>query len=387
MRKMLMLVLYALLLVMLTGCWDRKEINDIAILQLSAFDQMPDTGMYRGYVQIAIPKTIGAGQLTTSGGSKQKSYMPLIGYGRSIEAMTVILERKLSRDELPSHRRIFMVGDTLARNDIAPLLDLISRNPKSRLRTYIVVARGTDAKSIAETEYPLEATKEEVLREIIVRKMKIPSMLRDFYAASAATGIEPIAAAFTKESDGRILLNSIALFNKSKLVGYVDNMQAVALTSLFGKQPFGDVDVTLPDQENHISVRVTNLKVKRHVKIVDDMPQFSLAITATGRIMDNRTTFDPSDPAIVAKLNATFQQQILDLYQQLFRALQQTYKTDCAGLGQTVYRTNPKVWKKIEKKWPEIFPELDVQMEVSANISQMGVLGAPYYLREDEVTE
>jgi spore germination protein KC len=387
MRKILMLAVYPLLLVLLTGCWDRKEINDIAILQLAAFDQMPDTGMYRGYVQIAIPKTIGAGQLTTSGGTKQKSYMPLIGYGRSIEAMTVILERKLSRDELPSHRRIFMVGDTLARNDIAPLLDLISRNPKNRLRTYIVVARGTDAKSIAETEYPLEATKEEAMREIIVRKMMIPSMLRDFYAASAATGIEPIAAAFTKESDGKILLNSIALFNKSKLVGYVDNMQAVALTSLFGKKPFGDVEVTLPDQEQRISVRVTNLKVKRRVKIVDDLPQFSLAITAAGRIMDNRTKLDPSDPAIMTQLNAAFQQQILDTYQQLFLALQQTYKTDCAGLGQTVYRTNPKVWKKIEKKWPEIFPEVDVHMEVTANISQIGVLGAPYYLREDEVTE
>lgn len=387
MRNIRILAVYALLLVLLTGCWDRKEINDIAILQLSAFDQMPDTGMYRSYVQIAIPKTIGAGQLTTSGGTKQKSYMPLIGYGKSAEAMTVTIERKLSRDNLPSHRRIFMVGESLARNDIAPLLDVISRNPKNRLRTFFVVARGTDAKSIAETDYPLEATKEEVLREIIVRKMKIPSMLRDFYAASAASGIEPIAAAFTKESDGKILLNSIALFNKSKLVGYVDNMQAVALTSLFGKQPFGDVEVTLPDQEKHISVRVTNLKVKRRVKIVDDLPQFSLAITAAGRIMDNRTTLDSSDPAIMTELNVAFQQQILDTYQQLFRALQQTYKTDCAGLGQTVYRTNPKVWKKIEKKWPEIFPNVDVHLDVSANIFEMGVLGAPYYLREDEVTK
>ena len=106
MRRMRLFAIYAMILVLLTGCWDRKEINDIAILQLSAFDLMPETGMYRGYAQIAIPKSIGAGQLTTSGGTQQKTYMPLVDYGENMEDMTLKLERRLSRDLLRSHRRI-----------------------------------------------------------------------------------------------------------------------------------------------------------------------------------------------------------------------------------------------------------------------------------------
>ncbi|KRE73758.1 hypothetical protein ASL11_05400 [Paenibacillus sp. Soil750] len=387
MRKMSQLMTYTMILILLTGCWDRKEINDIAIIQLSAFDLMADTGKYRGYVQIAIPKSIGAGQLTTSGGTQQKTYMPLVDYGDNMEAMTVKLERKLSRDVLPSHRRIFMVGESLARQNMAPLLDLISRNPKNRLRTYLVIARDTDAKSLVETEYPLEATKEEALREIIVRKMVVPSMLRNFYASSAATGIEPIAAAFSKDKDGKILLNSVALFNRTALVGYVDDMQAVALTSLLGKKPFGDVEVALPDQKNKLSVRVTTLNVKKRVEISGEQPHFIMDITATGRIMDNNSNLDPSDPAIMEKLNASFQEQITKIYQKLFHTLQTTYKTDNAGLGQSVYRKYPKLWKKIEKDWETIFPEVDVQFKVAANIYQIGVQGAPYYLREDEISQ
>ncbi|CAN7188647.1 Ger(x)C family spore germination protein [Paenibacillus sp. LjRoot153] len=388
MRRLSQLITYTMMLLLLTGCWDRKEINDIAIIQLAAFDLMPDTGKYRGYVQIAIPKSIGAGQLTTSGGTQQKTYMPLVDYGDNMEAMTVKLERKLSRDALPSHRRIFMVGESLARQNMAPLLDLISRNPKNRLRTYLVIARDTDAKSLVETEYPLEATKEEALREIIVRKMQIPSMLRSFYASSAAAGIEPIAAAFSKDKDGKILLSSVALFNKTTLVGYVDDMQAVALTSLLGKKPFGDVDVALPDQESKLSVRVSTLSAKKRVEVSsDEQPHFIMDIKATGRIMDNRSKLDPSDPAVMEKLNASFQEQLTQSYQKLFHTLQTTYKTDNAGLGQSVYRKYPKLWKKIEKDWETMFPEVDVQFKVDANIYQIGVQGAPYYLREDEISQ
>ncbi|OAS17373.1 Ger(x)C family spore germination protein [Paenibacillus oryzisoli] len=389
MRKVNQLMVYTMILLLLTGCWDRKEINDIAIIQLSAFDLMPDTdkGKYRGYVQVAIPKSIGAGQLTTSGGTQQKTYMPLVDYGENIEAMTIRLERKLSRDVLPSHRRVFIVGESLARQNMAPLLDLISRNPKNRLRTYLIVARGTDAKSLVETEYPLEATKEEALREIIVRKMQIPSMLRNFYASSAATGIEPIAAAFSKDKDDKILLNSIALFNKATLVGYVDDMQAVALTSLLGKKPFGDVEVSLPDQEGKLSVRVTTLKAKKRVEVSGEQPHFIIDIRAAGRIMGNLSKLDPSDPAVMEKLNASFQDQVTQVYQELFHTLQTTYQTDTAGLGQSVYRKYPKLWKKIEKDWDTIFPKVDVQFKVEANIFQMGVQGAPYYLKEDEISQ
>ncbi|NOU66470.1 Ger(x)C family spore germination protein [Paenibacillus sp. LMG 31461] len=387
MRRMSQLMTYTMMLILLTGCWDRKEINDIAIIQLSAFDLMADTGKYRGYVQVAIPKSIGAGQLTTSGGTQQKTYMPLVDYGDNMEAMTVKLERKLSRDVLPSHRRIFMVGESLARQNMAPLLDLIARNPKNRLRTYLVIARDTDAKSLVETQYPLEATKEEALREIIVRKMVVPSMLRNFYASSAATGIEPIAAAFSKDKDDKILLNSVALFNKTALVGYVDHMQAVALTSLLGKKPFGDVEVALPEQKNKLSIRLTKLTAKKRVEVSGEQPHFIVNIHATGRIMDNHSKLDPSDPAIMEQLNRSFQEQVTKIYQELFHTLQTTYKTDNVGFGQSVYRKYPKLWKKIEKDWDTIFPEVDVQFKVDANIYQIGVQGAPYYLREDEISQ
>ncbi|OCT15964.1 hypothetical protein A8709_10105 [Paenibacillus pectinilyticus] len=387
MKAKLLLTTCVLSLVTLTGCWDRKEINDIAILQLTAFDQMPETGKYRGYVQIAIPKSIGAGQLTTSGGTQQKTYMPLMDYGDNIASMTLRMERKLSRDELPSHRRIFIVGDYLARHDLSSLLDMISRDPKNRLRTYIVIARDTDAKSLVETEYPLEATKEEALREIIVRKMRAPSMLRDFYVSSAAAGIEPVAAAFSKSEDGKIQMDSLALFKKTSLVGYVSDMQAVALITLLGKKPFGNVNVTIPGQTNHLSVRVTKIHIARQVRIVNEQPQFTLAIKASGNIVDNRTALDTSDPAIMEKLNVSFQEQITEVFQKLFHTLQKTYQTDSAGLGQTVYRKYPKVWKQIEKKWPTLYPDVDIQMNVSANIDDMGVQGAPYYLEEDEVSD
>ena len=133
-------------------------------------------------------------------------------------------------------------------------------------------------------------------------------MLRDFYASSAGPGIEPIAAAFSMDKAGKLLLSSLALFKKTTLVGYVDNMQAVALTTLLGKKPFGDAEIALTGQKSTMSIRITQLKVKKRVNIVDDQPMFTLDISATGRIMDNRTQLDPSDPAVMEQLNGAFQE-------------------------------------------------------------------------------
>ncbi|NOU73104.1 Ger(x)C family spore germination protein [Paenibacillus sp. LMG 31458] len=388
MSNRLIHVISIVMVLCLTGCWDRKEINDIAIMQLSALDLDPFTGGYKGYLQVAIPKTIGAGQASAGGGSKQKTYMSVVSSGTDIESIVTQLERKLSRDVLLSHRRILIVGDTLASKNLAPLMDYITRNPKNRLRTYLVIARDTDAKSLAETSYSLEATKEEAMREIIARKMKIPTMLRDFFASSAAPGIEPIAAAFSKDKkDDKIILDSIALFKNHALVGYVDGNEAVALSTILGNEPNGDVKVRISDQKGSLSVRIDKLTVHKKVKVVQDQPQFMLVISASGHIMDNRTTVDISNPTHINELNESFEQEITNMYQKLLITLQKTYKTDSIGLGHTLYQKYPKIWKKSEKNWDTLFPEQEVRLEVSANIPQMGALGAPYYLKEEELTD
>ncbi|UUZ80520.1 hypothetical protein LJK88_37525 [Paenibacillus sp. P26] len=54
-----------------TGRWDRKEINDVAILLATALDEGQRPGTYEALVQIAIPRKLGAGQEKAGGGENR----------------------------------------------------------------------------------------------------------------------------------------------------------------------------------------------------------------------------------------------------------------------------------------------------------------------------
>lgn len=387
MKRCKPLILMLTVAIVLTGCWDRKEINDLGLLLLTALDEGEEPGTYQAYLQIAIPKKMGVGQTSGNGGKGQKPYMPLLIKAKKVDELRIELDRQLSRDLITTHRRIYIIGESLAKRGVKGILDEISRNPKNRLRTLFVVAKGMQAKTLAESEYPLEQTNEEVMREMIARKMQIPSTLRDFFAASAAPGIEPIMAAYSKDKNGKFAVDSIAILRGYKLVGYVERNQAMALTSLLGEEPFGIILLRLPDIKGSISVQLDKLQVKRKLQIVDGQPAFTCKVSASGRIMENETNIDLANADYINKLNKVLEEEITKLYQSLFLKLQKKYRADSAGLGATIYQKDTKFWKKTEKDWPKMYMEQKIEFEVKAKITHIGVVGAPFYLPEDEVKE
>ncbi|TYP72409.1 Ger(x)C family spore germination protein [Paenibacillus methanolicus] len=383
--------LILLLPMLLGGCWDRTEINDQGIVQLTAFDAGDKPGSYQSLVQVALPKKISGQASSTGGGAGSTSslpYMPVMVKGTGLDDMMVELEQRISRNVILAHRRVFIVGEKLARRGIEGVLDSISRDPDQRLRAFFVVARGMTAAKLAESEYTLEATKEEALRELIVRKMKVPSTFRDVFANSAEPGIEPIAAAFSRGSDGQIRLKSIAIFKDLKLVGYVDGYETIALLSLLGSDdPYGVIKVRYPGAEGDVAIQVNKLKIERKVAVKEGVPAFRFRVRATGRVTGNTAGLDLGDAAVKEKLDVAMKQELRRLYLSLFDKLQTKYKADSTGLGQLVYRNNPKAWKKLEPEWDEVYPRAAVAVDVDATVTQVGLMGAPFFLPEDEVNK
>lgn len=384
--KIIFVIIMLLSILFITGCWDRKEINDVAILQLTAVDVGADPKSYQAHIQVAIPSKKNDPQ-SGSGGKNNKSYLPLTIYGNGLDELTITAERELSRSMITSHRRIFIVGEALARRGIKDILDHISRDPKMRLSTYFIVAKGMKAKELVETEYPLEPYPAEALRELIKLKMRAPTKLRDFFVASTSPGMQPIAAGFSKSDgkDAKFSLNSLAIFRNFKLVGFVEDEEAMALNSMFGGETTGIIKLKLPDEKKDISVLITELKVQRSLKIKKEKPIFRFKVHASGRIVDNMTSIDLANPSYIDKLNIVLQKKIEQVFEALATKLQTEYEADSIGLGADIHKKNPKYWKKIENKWPKIFKEQEINWEVKANITGAGISGAPLYLPENEV--
>lgn len=383
MRSILTCIMCIIITLSLTGCWDRKEVLDVAILMAATLDLGDKPGTYTSTVHLVDPKFLySPGQPSQS---KDRPIEKLIQVGRNVDENRISLEWILPRDLVPSHRRVFVIGESLAKHGIKDALDQLARNPKSRLNTYLVIAEGSRGEQLLDLPWTIESFGSEVFKEIIDRKMSVPTKIKDYYVASTTPGQQPVIASFSRNAQNRVQLSGVAIFNQNKLVGYVKKEEAALLVGMLGGKSMMSFTVSIPDTNENLSIQLTDLKLKPQVKLRNDKPEYTFNIKVNGKITDNRTNLDLSNPKNLVIINQCFSQYIEKHFESLFTKLQKDYQTDSIGLGAMVYRKNPKYWRRIEKDWPEIYPVVDVLLHVKGQVTEVGTIGAPLYLPSEEV--
>src|SRR5690606_34555637 len=214
--------------VLLTGCWDRTEVNDLAIVQCSAYDK--DGDHYRVSVSFPLVSqmtgTRGGGG-GTGGKEGQNNYVESAD-AEAIRTALANLQRKLSRRLYFAHRRVLLIGEEMARHGVSAILDNIARFPENRISTFVLVAEGS-ALQLMQTPVLMERIPAEMFREILTTFMKSPVTAKDFIHAILTEGIDPYTLAFdrteTKTGDkaaDTIAVHGLAVFRDDRLMGILD---------------------------------------------------------------------------------------------------------------------------------------------------------------------
>ena len=88
----------------------------------------------------------------------------------------------------------------------------------------------------------------------------------------------------------------------------------------------------------------------------------------------------PKDEAFKSSLNRCMVAVIRD---QIGAAWQKACKLnlDVFGFGYALYQAKPRDWKRLEEKWAEIFPKIDLQVDVEAKIRNYGLVVDPIKIR------
>ncbi|QYR20748.1 Ger(x)C family spore germination protein [Paenibacillus sp. sptzw28] len=366
-----------------SGCWDRKEILDVAIVMITAVDEGSKPGTYRAHAHMVDPKRlVSAGSPAQGGAAQPIVHVPT--EGRNINEARSKAELSLPRDIMSSHRRVFLMGESLARKGVAEVLDQISRNPQNRLNAIIAIAENSTAEKMIDLKFTMETFGAEVLRELTIRKARIPTSIKDFYIASTTPGQQPVAVSFV-EQKGKISISGIAIFKDYKLVGFLKGLEAGALNGLLGGSPRSNVMLRVPGSKGDISIQVSDLKARGKVDFRNGKPVFTFRFKVAGKVLDNGTNIDLSNPQNVEKVNKVFSDKMERACNSMFARLQHEYKADSAGLGAMIYRKDSGYWERIEKRWPSMYVKQKVICQVETTITNVGSIGAPLYIPEKEV--
>lgn len=374
------------MLVFLTGCWDRIEINDLALVLASGADLTKD-GHLKVTLQIALPSAMS--KSSQDGGGAQKPVMVVSATGEDVLDAIHHIQEQLSRRIFLGHRGVLVIGESLAKQGLINSLDELSRSPQSRMQCYILTTHGETAENILNTPYPLEKVPAVGMSELENSGIGEAVTVDKFLTRNSEGAIQPVTGVIhlTKNSDGNKIyrLAEAAVYHNYKLKGYLSEEEARGYLWVIGKVKKADITSPIPHVSGKVSVQLLQAHTKIQTRFHGEMPEITVFIQAKGDLLENNTNLDLSNLDHLKQAQSAISHDIEERVRKTVVKAQKKLHSDIFGFGQEIHIQHDGEWKKIKNNWERIYPEIPVKIEVKARIIRIGRTQAPEHLQKDKI--
>ncbi|MBP3964065.1 Ger(x)C family spore germination protein [Paenibacillus lignilyticus] len=364
-----------LVTILISGCWDRNEINEYAFWIGTALD-LSEEGILQKSAQIAVPAEFkGRG-----GGSQHRANIVLTTTGSSIVDLEQQIQDKLPRKVFLGHRRSIFIGEKLARKGIIDIMDQFTRNTDTRMRTDIFVANNGKGSDILKINSPFNQFSAIVAVDQDRYCRLGDSALRDVLLDVGRDGIRPampmVETSPNNELEkGKIIeVKSVAIFNRHlQMVGEVSGRESLELFWVKGvlKNQF----ISLQTGEGSVSLFETNLRKTIRTEFEGNKLKVYVKLAGTGRMLENNTNIDISVTSERVPLERKLNEMKAKQVEATIKKLQQQFGQDVFGFGEEVHREHPYRWKEIKNRWDQLFPAAEVSVTVKLKIQNTGAIG------------
>lgn len=412
MRRLVILLAVALLA---GGCWDRTEVNDLALvtgMAIDAGDELP----YRLTVQIILPQQVGGrGGGGTGGGTSglERSVAVFSREGRSLTEASDSLQRELSRRLRYGHTGFIVLGEELARRGIADTIGFLATHRDVRLRTQVYVAEGSGMEILM--AHPLlESTPGAAVAEVGNIKGMPQATVGSLADELSREGIEPViprlsatpsvqtagnqggdggrqgAGGGNQEGGGGagqgetrmdLRLTGAGLFKGDRLVGFVGPEEAMAIAWVRNRTR-ETVFTVFPPEGGLVTLTGSTIRSRTEVEAGPEGPRALLELFIVGELLENSARLNLTDPVVVDRLERLFEETVTAEVGQAIRNVQDR-GADVFGFGFALYRKDPQAWRgRWAREWDQVFPTLPVHITARVDATRIGLIPQPVGMPE-----
>lgn len=367
-----------LTMILLTGCWDKRELRNLLIVSGVALDK--DT---EGKVVVTILSTIPKISSQTTGTGFSSETFRFSAKGDSLTNAFRNLEGKVSREIFLSHLECIIIGESIAHDGVADVLDFFSREKQTPIRTYLLMAKG-EAADIFTASSPVEKNPLEEIGKLQRLNLVFRTRLVHFYYRLTEEGVEPVLPVVEKvpsleessENNVKVLsLTSSAAFNNDKLVGYFNYKESRGLLWIRNKIKKGTISVNVPFERGGgtVSGQIIRSDLKINPILVDNEVKFNIDVTTEATISESSSKLNFGKPKEVHYIEELYSNEISDLINLTLRKGQKELTTDVFGFGAKVHGKYPKQWEsQFKDSWSTEFPKIDVTVNSNVRIFEIG---------------
>lgn len=367
------LLLSIALLIPLTGCWSRVEMDELTFV----FGLFVDQGKQPGTVEIAIstplPNRLMSGQQAGSGGQHGNTYSMITGSGPTIPEALSNIQKDLTRQLSLGHIKVIVVSQAYAKAGLSDLLEWVSREPTIPLGIYILASPDT-AKKAAQITPVYEQLPSEVLLKMAESGFMFTTTMKDvLMGIREKTGtpvnlltpsIKPPLGEGGPEEGWRGFQGALLLQgDQMRSVMELETSRALAWAAGGAKSPTYSVE--WDEGKSRASVVFLSRSSSTKVKMTPQGPVFRIRLKGGASVIFN-TDFKRRQTSEVSSVITDQLEQKLS--KELKQAIKLSQKSGCdvLRLGQLLEWNHPAQWRKLKEKWEDYYRN-DAQIEVSAD--------------------
>lgn len=379
------------LLLTLTGCWGRHELNDLAIVLGLGIDKAGDE--IKVTAQVVIPSGVSSNQ-------NKISAAPVTVFNATAPTLFEAI-RKLTvsspRIAFLSHIRVLVFGEQFAReNGIGKMLDGMMRDPRVRPDYYVTVARRTTAESVlsvlsmlekipadklyksldasATTWAPTTTVNADRLMEdmigsghsAVVPGVEIRGNPQGINSNNNLTGVKPAA---------QLVMNGLGVFRKDKLIGWLSEVESKGFNYIRDQVDSTMGHIRCEEDKGYIALNSlrSNTKIKTTMN-AQSKPQFHVKVETVSVIASVECKQRIGSLKAITAMEKKGSEQTNKLMREAVNTVFRKYKVDIFGFGQELERKYPKQWAKLKDSWEEHLKDLNIQYDTKFMIKRVGTL-------------
>ncbi|NLG36597.1 MAG: Ger(x)C family spore germination protein [Clostridiales bacterium] len=394
--RRVMALLSAAALVVLPGCWSRREPKNMAIVSSILYD-LNDDKTFALTTELMHPGP--------SAGGDQSGELPAIivtSNGNTIAETLRNAEQTIERYLFAAHVEARFLSEKFAGSDQAfsCISDFIMRDHIATMRPIMMVIRGDEPEKIYEAEleystnfgsYFMEMVKTQPLatsKSVFVTHFEF---VRDFYTEGKEPVLgcveiveDPAPSPQSAQGEGqekeqkktKIIFEGLAAFKQGVLAGFMNGNEARAYNILTNQ--FSSTYYSAASNIHGTVVQITGAKTKIKTDVSGELPVIDIAVHLTMTLVQESHGVDINDPAMISAIEQEVSEDLAAEIRGAVQKAQQEFGSDIFGFGAVIHRQHPHAWRQMREGWADLFPTADVRLTVESCLERLGEVEEPF---------
>lgn len=378
-KRTLIGVILVISVALLSGCWDRTEVNDLAIITAGGLDLTEDRKLELSIkIYLVTPSSSQqSGSLSADGGAG-------ISVVRSSQGLSMAdaasrLQQVLSRKVFWGQDEMFVFGQGLAKEGLAEPIEFLTRHPIPRERAHVFLSQSS-AKDILQLQPPIERSVSQALRKMAENQTGLNitvKELAEMMAGRSKAAVIPLVD--IRPGDGKqaafAFINGTAVLKNGKLIGHMNDVETRGIMWLRNEVKKATVTVS-PNKGNGL---VSLQLLRSHTELIPHIKagewSLTVRIETQGDIIENTSELDLSVPGHLDELEHELESDIKRRVQMALGRAQKEMKADIFNFADAFYRKYPKEWNRNKERWDDLYSNMEVNVQAKVKVARPGMTG------------